>query len=159
MLDPEFLLGGDGRERLIARFGAGVVPWCDALPGLAERCCLRWHLQLDTALSGNTSRVFLGSRRGGRGVVLKLTPDPSIAAQEALALRAWATPHAVSLLAADPAAGALLLEKIEPGTKLSDQPGLPPVREIAELLTGLRDADSDASRQLPALAPGVESMF
>jgi streptomycin 6-kinase len=59
-------------------------------------------------------------------VVLKLTPDPSVADTEAAVLRAWAVnPHAVDLLVADAEPGALLLEKLEPGTKLSNQLELP----------------------------------
>jgi streptomycin 6-kinase len=160
MLDPDFLLDADGREKLIARFGAGVNSWCAALPQLVERCCLRWQLELDQALSGNTSRVFIGRQRGDNGVVLKLTPDRAIANEEALALRAWAaTPHVVDLLDADLAAGALLLAKIEPGTKASDEPDLPPASEVAELLTGLRGAISYHGGQLPTLAGGLDSMF
>jgi streptomycin 6-kinase len=160
MLDPDFLLDAGGRERLIARFGAGVNSWCAALPQLVERCCLRWQLELDQALSGNTSRVFIGRQRGDNGVVLKLTPDRSIATEEAQALRAWAaTPHVVDLLDADLAAGALLLAKIEPGTKASDEPDLPPASEVAELLTGLRGAISYHGGQLPTLAGGLDSMF
>ena len=122
MLDPNFVLDDEGRDRLITRFGAGVDAWCAVLPELVERCCLRWHLELDTVMAGNTSRVFIGRQHGDRGVVLKLTPDLTIANQEAIALRAWAaTPHAVNLLDADLETGALLLESIEPGTKASDQ--------------------------------------
>ena len=143
MLDPNFVLDEGSRERLITRFGAGVGAWCAALPELVERYCLRWDLDLDTALSGNSSRVFIGRQHGNRGVILKLTPDPAIANEEAIALRAWAaTPHAVDLLDADLDAGALLLENIEPGTKVSDEPQVPPVHEVAELLTGLRETPS-----------------
>jgi streptomycin 6-kinase len=160
MLDPDFLLDADGRERLIVRFGAGVDSWCAALPKLVELCCLRWHLELDQALSGNTSRVFIGRQHGDNGVVLKLTPDRAIANEEALALRAWAaTPHAVGLLDADLEAGALLLERIEPGTKVGDEPELAPASEVAELLIGLRCTTSYDGAQLPALAQGLESMF
>jgi len=160
MLDPNFVLDDDGRERLIARFGAGVDAWCAVLPEMVELYCLRWHLELDRALAGNTSRVFIGRQHGNRGVVLKLTPDLTIANEEAIALRAWAaTPHAVDLLDADPETGALLLENIEPGTKVSDQPEPPPVSEVAELLTGLRGAARYDGGQLPTLAQGMESMF
>lgn len=160
MLDPSFVLDEDSRERLITRFGAGVGAWCAALPELVERYCLRWDLDLDTALSGNSSRVFIGRQHGNRGVVLKLTPDPAIANEEAIALRAWAaTPHAVDLLDADLDAGALLLENIEPGTKISDEPQVPPVHEVAELLTGLRETAKYDAGQLPALAQGMEPMF
>jgi streptomycin 6-kinase len=53
----------------------------------------------------------------------------------------------------------LLLENIEPGTKVSDQPEPPPVSEVAELLTGLRGAARYDGGQLPTLAQGMESMF
>ena len=159
-LDTDFVLDAGARERLIDRFGAGAGPWCDALPGLVEGCCLRWDLELDEALSGGTSRVFIGRRRGGRGVVLKLTPDQSVAATEALALRAWAlSPHVVDLLEADTEAGALLLEKVEPGIRLADQPDLPSFTEIAGLLASLRVADADYGGRLPPQAERVEFLF
>ena len=160
MLDPDFVLDEAGRERLIARFGTGVEAWCAALPEMVKLYCLHWQLELDRAMSGNSSRVFVGRQYGNRGVVLKLTPDRAIANEEAIALRAWAaTPHVVDLLKADLEAGALLLENIEPGTKVSDEPEVPPVNEVAELLTGLREAAKYDHGQLPTLAQGIESMF
>lgn len=160
MLDPDFVLDEAGREKLIARFGAGVDAWCAVLPDIVKQYCLHWHLELDKAFSGNSSRVFIGRQYGNRGVVLKLTPDRAIANEEAIALRAWAaTPHAVNLLDADLEAGALLLENIEPGTKVSDGQEVPPVNEFAELLTGLREAAKYDHGQLPTLAQGMGSMF
>ena len=160
VLDTEFVLDAAARARLTDRFGAEAGPWCDALPGLVDSCCQRWGLELDEALSGGTSRVFIGRRRGGRGVVLKLTPDRSVAETEALALRAWAaTPHVVDLLDADTEAGALLLEKVEPGARLADQPGLPSFTEIAGLLASLRVAGAELRGGLPAQAERVEFLF
>ena len=160
MLDPDFVLDAAARERLIDRFGPGTEQWCDALPELVSRCCLRWDLELDEARSGATSRVFLGRQHGERGVVLKLVPDRSVADIEAVALRAWAaSPHAVGLLDADPGTGALLLERLEPGTRLSDLPGLPPFAAIAALLTSLRAADEDVTGQLPTLSQRTEFLF
>ena len=160
MLDPDFVLDEGSRGRLVARFGGGVDAWCAALPEMVKVYCLRWHLELHQALSGNGSRVFIGRQHGSRGVVLKLTPDRAIANEEAVALRAWAaTPHAVDLLDADLESGALLLENIEPGTKVSDEPEVPPVNEVAELLTGLRKTAEYDHGQLPTLAQGLESMF
>jgi streptomycin 6-kinase len=160
MLDPDFVLDAAARDRLLDRFGAEAGPWCDALPRVVDECCRRWDLQLDEALSGGTSRVFIGRRRGGVGVVLKLTPDRTVADTEALALHAWAgTPQVVDLLDADPETGALLLEKVEPGAKLSDQPGLPSFEEIARLLASLRVTGRDPLDQLPTVAERVEFLF
>jgi streptomycin 6-kinase len=160
MLDPDFVLDAAARDRLLDRFGAEAGPWCDALPRVVDECCRRWGLELDEALSGGTSRVFIGRRRGGGGVVLKLTPDRTVADTEALALHAWAgTLQVVDLLDADPETGALLLEKVEPGAKLSDQAGLPSFEEIARLLASLRVTGEDPLDQLPTVAERVEFLF
>ncbi len=131
--------------------------------GIGQQVLPAVDLELDEALSGGTSRVFLGRQRGDRRVVLKLTPDRSVADGEAAGLRAWASnSHAVDLLDADAESGALLLEKLEPGTKLSDQIELPPLAEIAGLLTSLRIEDAAAQEgtdQLPTLAQRVDFLF
>lgn len=160
VLDREFILDDAGRSKLADRFGAAGDAWGDELPGLVERCSRRWGLTLDRAVSGATARVFLGRQPGGRPVVLKLTPDPEIAAQEAVALRAWAaTPQVVGLLDADAAAGALLLEAVQPGTKVSDWPALPPLADVAGLLTALRQAPAPDIGSLPGMAEGLTVMF
>jgi hypothetical protein len=42
MLDPEFVLDADARERLLDRFGPDAEPWCDGLAalvaGYGRRC-------------------------------------------------------------------------------------------------------------------------
>ncbi len=163
MLDPQFVLDDAARERLLSRFGDGAREWCAELPGLVEHCCSRWQLRLEQAQSGSTSRVYFGSQRGQpqrREVVLKLTPDPAIAREEAIALRAWAaSPHAVTLLDADPDRGALLLERLRPGTKLWDEEVLPPTGQMADLLTGLRADSGNLTGQLPDLSQRIEFIF
>jgi streptomycin 6-kinase len=160
MLDPEFVLDAVARERLLDRFGPDAEPWCDGLAGLVAAYCRRWGLELDEALSGGTSRVFLGRQDDARPVVLKLTPDRSIADSEAIALRAWArTPHAVDLLASEPEAGVLLLDRVTPGTKAAERPGLPPLEDFAELLAGLRDARGQDVTTLRSSAEGVEFIY
>ena len=160
MLDPEFVLDRAARERLLDRFGPDAEPWCDGLAGLVAGYCRRWGLELDEALSGGTSRVFLGCQDGARPVVLKLTPDRSIAESEAIALRAWArTPHAVDLLESEPEVGALLLDRVTPGTKAAAWPGLPPLEDFAELLAGLRDAGGQDVATLRSSAEGVEFIY
>ncbi|MEU5716198.1 aminoglycoside phosphotransferase family protein [Streptomyces sp. NPDC020403] len=107
----------EARDRLVVRFGAGVLGWCDELPALVHELAERWRLDLVAASGGGTSRVFRCVQRDtGDSVWLKLTPELLIAREEAEALRAWAdTPSVVTLLAVDLTAGALLLENVEPG--------------------------------------------
>jgi len=160
MLDPEFVLDAAARERLLDRFGPDAGPWCDGLSGLVAACCRRWGLELDEALSGGTSRVFFGRQDGTRPVVLKLTPDRSIAESEAITLRAWArTPHAVDLIESEPEAGALLLDRVTPGTKAAAGPRLPPFEYFADLLAGLRDVHGQDFTTLRSSAEGVEFIY
>jgi streptomycin 6-kinase len=160
MLDPEFVLDNAARQRLLDRFGPDAERWCDGLAALVAACCQRWGLELDEALSGGTSRVFLGRQDGARPVVLKLTPDRSIAEAEAIALRAWArTPHAVDMIGSEPEAGVLLLDRVTPGTKAAALAALPSLEDFAELLAGLRDADGQDVATLVPSAEGVEFIY
>ncbi|MER5555107.1 aminoglycoside phosphotransferase family protein [Streptomyces sp. NPDC002793] len=128
----------DIRDRLLVRFGADVLGWCDGLPALVHELAARWGLDPVSAGGGGTSRVFRCSRRDtGAPVWLKLTPEPVIAREEAEALRAWAgTPSVVTLLAVDLDAGALLLEDVEPGVPVRQLTWTLP--EVAALLRELR---------------------
>ncbi|MDO0929569.1 aminoglycoside phosphotransferase family protein [Streptomyces sp. TG1A-8] len=115
-----------------------MLGWCDGLPTLVHELAVRWHLDLVAASGGGTSRVFRCLQRNtGASVWLKLTPEPLIAREEAEALRAWAdTPSVVTLLAVDLAAGALLLENVEPGVPVRQLVWNLP--EVAALLRDLR---------------------
>ncbi|WP_318202408.1 aminoglycoside phosphotransferase family protein [Streptomyces sp. SCL15-4] len=128
------------RDRLVMRFGPTVLAWCDRLPALVGELAARWDLEVAASGGGGTSRVFRCVRRDtGAPVWLKLTPDPTIAREEAEALRAWADrPSVVSLLTEDPGLGALLLEHVEPGV---------PVRQLSWEL-------SDAAALLRELRAG-----
>ncbi|CAL9478137.1 hypothetical protein SUDANB95_02959 [Actinosynnema sp. ALI-1.44] len=102
--------------KLITRFGPGVQTWIDALPGLVTALSARWDLDPVRPMTGGTSHTLL-CRRAGVPVVLKLTPEPDIARQELAALTAWEpSPRMVRVLENDVAAGALLLEALQPGT-------------------------------------------
>ncbi|MFE6620462.1 hypothetical protein [Streptomyces sp. NPDC057740] len=126
------------RDRLVVRFGTDVLGWCDELPALVHGLAARWNLDVVASGGGGTSRVFRCLRRDtGASVWLKLTPEPLIAREEAEALRAWADiPSVVTLLAADLAAGALLLEHVEPGVPVRQLAWNVP--EVAALLRDLR---------------------
>ncbi|MEV0414958.1 aminoglycoside phosphotransferase family protein [Streptomyces sp. NPDC050448] len=114
-----------------------MLGWCDELPALVGELAARWNLDLVAADGGGTSRVFRCFSHTGTPVWLKLTPEPGIAREEAEALRAWAqTPSVVTLLAHDLAAGALLLEDVEPGVPVRQLSWDLP--EVAALLRNLR---------------------
>jgi streptomycin 6-kinase len=82
--------------------------------------------------------VFVCSAAGGEQVVVKLTPTPEEARLEAAALTAWAhTGAAERLIDADISYGALLLERIRPGTPLPGGDDPASVAVAARLLARL----------------------
>ncbi|MGW4458896.1 aminoglycoside phosphotransferase family protein [Streptomyces albidoflavus] len=131
------------RARLLDRFGPAVDAWCETLPDQVAALAERWGLEPLAAGGGGSSRVFRCRRRADdRAVWLKLTPDPQVAAEEAEALAGWErTPSVAGLLAADPGAGALLLDGVEPGTPVRGQEGEPV--QVAALLRELRESGPD----------------
>ncbi|MFJ3792147.1 aminoglycoside phosphotransferase family protein [Kitasatospora sp. NPDC090091] len=162
----------DVRARLAVRFGASAEAWCDALPGLVAELARRWGLVVRAAGGGGTARVFRCTRGdgfgdggdgpgedrdGGESVWLKLTPDPEVARQEAVALRAWAgLPSVVRVLEDDPTAGALLLAGVRPGTTLRQRAWHP--EEVTPLLGALRSVPV-GGLALGTLAERVEFLF
>ena len=89
-------------------------------PAAREIAIRRWSLEMGEPLSGgHRSDVHAVRRPGGFAAVLKVCASTRDAADEAAALSAWTpTEVAVRLLDADLRAGALLLERLVPGTPL-----------------------------------------
>jgi streptomycin 6-kinase len=131
---------GAARERLVDRFGPAVAGWCDELPGLVGAVTAGWRVRVRRALPpGGTSVLYECVGGDGVPVVLKLTPDRSIAAGEAAGLAAWGdSPHVVRLLDADLGRGGLLLELLSPGVPLSEDPAGWALSDIAPVLAALR---------------------
>ena len=136
------MLDQDARSRLVRRFGDDVTGWIDALPDLIATLTARWGLTLVELMPGGTGTTFLCT-----SAVLKVTPDHDVAALEARALAAWAdTPAMVGLLDTDLPRGALLLERVNPGTQATDPTlvvpqlhraspaGFPPLRTRVDFL-------------------------
>ncbi|PSL57618.1 streptomycin 6-kinase [Saccharothrix carnea] len=137
-------------ERMVRRFGPGVRSWLAGVDALVAGLCRDWGLEVVRPLSGGTSHTVLCTR-GGEPVVLKVTPEPAIAAQEHAALRAWEpSPRMVRVLAAEPARGALLLEGLVPGTPAEDGP------QLAEVLRGLHIPPPEG---FPPLSERVDFVF
>ncbi|HEX4834658.1 MAG TPA: aminoglycoside phosphotransferase family protein [Trebonia sp.] len=149
--------------RLARRFGPGVAAWCAGLPALADEVARQWRLRLGPAWpQGGTSVVLPCESADGEPLVLKLTPELKIAADEATALDAWRGSRPVVMLHdADLDHGALLLERVLPGTRLADEPDRWPLEEVAPLLAGMRPcpAGRGAGSGLPDLRDRAELVF
>lgn len=139
------------RMRLNARFGARGEAWWERLPEVTERLAARWELIIgDPVGRGNTSLVVRCHSASLGPVILKLSPDETLAGAEAAALRSWEPSGRVPRVwAHDSAAGALLLEAIPDEVPLGVSRAQVRLSDIAELICSLHRSGS------PVLADGV----
>ena len=106
-----------------------------ALPELLDELGRRWELTFEPCFPAlEINYVAPAVRRDGTRCVLKLSRFVTELCNEIAALRIWAGDGAVRLLEADEALGALLTERVEPGT----------------MLVGLADQDDDAATRITA---------
>jgi streptomycin 6-kinase len=149
---------GEITRRLTRRFGAGVAGWCARVPALASEIADRWSLTLGDPLPAGASSIALGcTRSDGSRAVLKLSPDLPVVSEQVAMLTAFGTSGRVpAVLAADVAAGVVLLELIEPGTRANELTPRPSAREWASLLEALHAAavPPDVPRNLRAQCEG-----
>ena len=97
--------------------------WRASVDELVAECCERWNLRAGKPyVPGACGHVLRVECADGTPAVLKLFWPHREAEQEAEALERWDGEGAVCLLARDDERNALLLERCEPGTFLSDAP-------------------------------------
>jgi streptomycin 6-kinase len=105
--------------------GEAGADWLRGLPRLIADLSDRWDIRVGTPFGLSYNYVARARRRDGAEAVIKLAPpwDDGELVQEIHALRLYAGDGACRLLEADADLGALLLERLRPGTML---------RELAE---------------------------
>lgn len=109
----------DFLRRTLSLHGEAGRLWLDGLPALVERCAARWRLKIGPpfdSLSYNYAAPAEGP--AGERLVLKLGVPVAELLSEIEALGLFAGRGAASLIDADAEWGALLLERLEPGTSL-----------------------------------------
>lgn len=105
------------RAFVARHFGSEGRAWLALLPELLADVTERWKLEVGPPLNGGLmSAVHLVTTADGTSAVLKIAGPWSPTQDEAAALRVWGGGPTPALLCADVAAGALLLERIEPAT-------------------------------------------
>jgi streptomycin 6-kinase len=151
------------RDRMVGRFGAGVLTWADGVDARAAQLARRWGLELGAPFpTGNTSRTIAATRRTDQAaVVLKLVPQPELVAAEAAALRAWAAAAAPAPVPAvlELADDALLLERVDPGTRLVDRGRPASIAEVATLVRALHAPGVDPPPGLPTLRERLAFLY
>ncbi len=132
----------DVTARVIRRFGDAFRSWCDGLPDLLASLAERWGLELGAPfLVGNSSTAFRCVMADGMPAVLKLSPDLSFAAEQVATLKLFEPGGRVpAIWNADVSVGAVLLERIDPGTRVRDLPEPPSATQWAALMRDLHAA-------------------
>jgi streptomycin 6-kinase len=112
----------DFARAVVAFRGAEGKAWLRGLPATIEACAARWSLEVGPPfLPLSYNYVAPATRPDGELFVLKLCfPDDAEAATEREALRLFDGRGSARLIDADVERSALLLERLEPGTKLSE---------------------------------------
>jgi streptomycin 6-kinase len=94
--------------------------WLQSLPGVVEACAARWSLRVGPPYAPLTYNYAAPTEGpGGARLVLKVGVPVRELLTEIEALRAFDGCGAARLLESDAEAGALLLERLEPGTPLT----------------------------------------
>lgn len=105
-------------QRMIDLYGERGQAWLEALPSLLETCARRWSLSLFPPFDLSYNYVAPARREDGSDVVLKIgVPNPELDS-EIEALRIYDGRGVARLLDSDEELGALLLERLRPGTML-----------------------------------------
>ncbi len=107
-------------QRVIARYGAAGEAWLQNLPVTLADLQAQWDLDLEAPFPGLTVNYAAPVRRAdGSEAVLKLMlPANAEYVTEVEALRLFDGRGAARLLAVDRTRGAMLLERLRPGTPL-----------------------------------------
>jgi streptomycin 6-kinase len=103
-----------------AEGGPTGADWVRTVPGLLDAGLARWDLTVDGAPRTGWTAVVVPVSRDGERLALKVTwPHPE-GRHEHLALRIWDGAAAVRLVAAHPAEGLLLLERLDADEDLAE---------------------------------------
>jgi streptomycin 6-kinase len=120
------------RRNVVAWFGTDGEAWLDSIPETIGRLVDEWRLIIGSPLAGGTSSLVLtAAQRDGTPAVLKVPYVEDENRGEADALRHYGGVGAVQLYRHDPQSGALLLEKLLPGTGLETYPDADAAIDIA----------------------------
>ena len=111
----------DFARAIVAFRGADGEAWLRELPTTIEACAARWSLEVGPPVPALFyNYVATATRSDGARLVLKVCFPDDETPTEREALRLFDGRGAVQLIDADEERSALLLERLEPGTKLSD---------------------------------------
>jgi streptomycin 6-kinase len=139
-------------DETLAREGEAGREWLDNLPVLVSEMCEEWALSVDGPPMHGYQGIVIPVTRDGEEYVLKVSWACEDTMTEGIALRVWDGDGAVRLVAEDRAAGAMLLERLDPRRSLNCQSLGVAVPVAGRLLRRLAvPVPASAARRLPSL--------
>lgn len=143
----------------LAREGDWARAWLESLPALIDALCARWGLDLDGSPMHGYLGLVVPVLRASDQCVLKVSWVSEDTANEAFALSVWDGNGAARLLAGDQAAGAMLLERLDPQRSLAGEDLRVAVPVAGKLLRRLAvPVSAEARRALPGLGAWADRM-
>ena len=120
--EPEGAVEIPASFRAMPRWWQKGTAWLDELPRLVAWQCRSWNLVIDGEVAHGSNALVVPVRRDGQTYALRLSPPLDNGAAHVAALRFWDGRGTVRLVAFDPATNALLLERLDAGRSLADEP-------------------------------------
>lgn len=105
---------------IMSRYKEQGKQWLDQLPHLIDTCAQKWELTDIQPFPEQTYNYIAFAKQSNQDVVLKLRIDTFLFELEVAYLRYYQEPECVRLLDYDTVLGAMLLERIMPGTPLTE---------------------------------------
>ena len=137
--------------RAMPRWWREGTAWLDDLPRLIARQCRVFGVTIDGPAAHGSNALVVPVRRDTQPFALRLSPPTDDVGAAAAALEYWDGRGTVRLIALDRANNALLLERLDAGRALSNEPLSSAVPIIARILRA-------TAVQPPPHAPSTESI-
>jgi streptomycin 6-kinase len=148
------------KTKILNIYGDKGSKWIENFPEVLDRCIKKWHLTLVTAhtqLSYNMIFYATSSEHGQ--VVLKMgVPDKNLSA-EVRSLNFLGISNACKCYDYDATAGAILLERIIPGSDLNSVPDLNERIEIVSELINRTIIPANDAKDFPHYSEWLERAF
>jgi streptomycin 6-kinase len=120
--------------RAMPRWWREGTAWLDDLPRLIARQCRVFGVTIDGPAAHGSNALVVPVRRGDQALAMRLLPPADDVVADAAALEYWDGRGTVRLIALDRASNALLLERLDAGRALSNEPLSVAVPIIARIL-------------------------
>ena len=150
-------LPADFIQNIRLSFGLEGQRWLEQLPDLLDQAASRWNLVTGERFLLSYNYVCAVTQKDGRGAVLKIGVPNRELTSEINALRLYNGQGACRLLESDAEKGLLLLERLQPGSRLASMEDDDQATGIAAKVMKTSSARRLSRRVFSACAAGSTS--